>query len=339
MRWVLAPAAAMAAGALGQRYAEARSRRRFPMPGRLVDVDGARIHVRVDGTGPTVLMDSGLGGSSIEWAAVAADLSRDFTVVRYDRPGLGWSPPVAGDTSPRAAAHRMQALLRTLDLPLPAILVGHSLGGLHVRVAAAMHPDMVAGLVLVDPSHEDMLDVAGAAEAAARIGRVMSGIAATAPLGTARIAGRLYGRTVSSQVRRALGPAEQEALRCSLLLTACSVSGLRTTVTEMAALPISLRQVNELSQTHPLPPIPVTVISADSPARTPAEETGRKQIRVLHEAQAAAMPLGRLVLAPHSGHLVPLDEPDLIARCARETAAAGAAGSWEPVSTIERMPR
>lgn len=332
MRWLPAVAAALATGALGQRLAEARSRRRFPMPGRLIDVDGTQLHVVVDGSGPTVLMESGLGGSSIEWAAVASELSQEFTVVRYDRPGFGWSPPESGDRSPCAAAHRIRALLTTLEVPLPVILVGHSLGGVHVRLAAALHPDMVGGLVLVDPSHEDMLDDAGASRSAARMSKVMSVIAATASLGTARLAGHLYGRTVTSQVRRSLDAAERTALKSAVLLTACSVAGLRATVTELSALPAALRQVKEMSETLAPLQIPVTLISADAPAQTAAERSARTAIRALHEKQVGASPFGRLVLASDSGHLVPLDEPGLVARCVRETAAARSAGSWEMVA-------
>ena len=336
VRRLAIPVAALSAGFLGQRLADARSRKRFSMPGRLVEVDGEQIHVVVEGSGPTVLLDSGLGGSGIEWGCVAADLSRDFTVVRYDRPGFGWSPPASGEPSPRVAAQRIRSVLTTLGVPLPAILVGHSLGGLHVGAAAALYPEVARGLVLVDPSHEDMLDVAGAAEAAARMNKVMGILAAIAPLGSARLAGRLYGRTIGAQVRRSLDATGREALQTSLLLTVCSVSGFRACVAEMTALPASLRQAKAIREAHTQPPIPVTVISADAPGRTAAERTGRVEIRKLHEAQAAATPFGRVVLAPGSGHLVPLDEPELIARCVRETAAASHAGSWGPESAGER---
>lgn len=337
MRGLIAIAAVPALGFLGQRLAEARDRRRFPMPGRLVDADGAAIHVIVDGAGPVVVIDSGLGGSSIEWAAVAADLSHDFTVVRYDRPGFGWSPPATIDPSPAAAARRIRELLATLGLPVPAILVGHSLGGIHVRLAASLYPEIVSGLVLVDPSDENMLDAADASRSAAVASRVMRIIAAAAPFGVARIAGRLYGRMVAREVRGPVDCAAREALTLSTLMTACSVGGLRAAVTELTALPTSLRQVKELSRDNGLPRVPVTVVSADAPARSRSEQAARTAIRTLHEAQATATPLGRLVLATTSGHLVPVDQPELIATCVRETAAARAAGTWAATADAQAV--
>ena len=49
----------------------------------------------------------------------------------------------------------LHALLEAAGVPGPYVLAGHSLGGLFVRLYAAAHPDEVAGLVLVDPSHEE----------------------------------------------------------------------------------------------------------------------------------------------------------------------------------------
>ena len=299
------------------------------MPGRLLDVDGEKIHVVVDGSGPTVLLDSGLGGCNLEWAAVAADLSREFTVVRYDRPGFGWSPAAhAAEPTPDRVARRIHGILTALDVPLPAILVGHSIGGIHVRLVASMFPDIVSGLVLVDPSHEDMLDGADAARSSARATKVMGALAATAPLGSARVIGRLYGRMVAGQIRGTLDADSRDAIERSVRLNACSVAGMRASLDELKAVPALLQNAKHLSREASAPGIPVTVISASAEPRTRNEKTARETIRKLHEAQVALRPLSRLVLAQDSGHLVPLDQPELIAECVRETASACATGSW-----------
>jgi pimeloyl-ACP methyl ester carboxylesterase len=303
----------------GQKLAEARDRRRIPAPGRFVEDDGVRLHVVVEGSGPLVVIDSGLGGSCIEWAAVAASLRDEATVVRYDRPGFGWSPGAACDRSPRAAAERIIGLLDALGLDGPAVLVGHSLGGLHVRLVASLHPDRVAGLVLVDPSHEDMLDAAPVPAAARVFEKVLAGVAHLAPLGLARVGGRLYSKQVGAQLRQPLDDTTRTAMRTATLLTSCSVGGLRAAVAELSILPASLKQVREVSVAYPLPPVPLTVITAGAEPRDEQERTARELIDGLHQKQVAQSPRGRQVYAEQSGHLVPLDEPELVASCIRET--------------------
>ena len=315
-------AALGAIGYGGQRVAEARDRRRFPSPGRLVTVDGVVLHTVVEGSGPVVLIDSGLGGGCLEWEAVAAGLREHATVVRYDRPGFGWSPPDDADRSPVAAAERMRGLLAALGLDGPVVAVGHSLGGLHVRLLAQLHPSLVSGLVLVDPSHEDMLDATPTPRAAKVVEAVVRGMAVTAPFGMGRVGGRLSSATVVAQLRTTPDEATAARLRQSKLLTSCSAGGLRAVATELTGLLAALRQVQEVTAAHPVPPIPLTVMSAAAPGRSDAEAKGRLVMDELHLKQAAASPLGRRVLAERSGHLVPLDEPEVVVAAVLETLKA-----------------
>lgn len=287
--------------------------------GRMVQVGEETVHVVVEGTGPTVLIESGLGGSCLEWARVAEDLAADFTVVRYDRPGFAWSPP-GKPHSPLVAAQRIAALLHTLHLATPWILVGHSMGGLTVRLVAALHPTEVAGLVLVDPSHEAMLEDAAALRSSRRFARAVRLMVATAPLGTARLLGRGYGKTVAAQARQPLDDEALALMETATRLTLCTVHGLRAVAAELVGLPAALAEVAAVSAEHPLPDIPLTVITASAPARTAAEARARETIDNLHRKQAAAVPHGRQVYAERSGHLVPFDQPELIAQCVRETA-------------------
>lgn len=322
---VAAVAIALLLGALTQRLLEARDRRRLPPPGRMVRVGDEVLHVVVEGAGPTVLIDSGLGGSSIEWAMVAADLAADFTVVRYDRPGFAWSPP-SGKHSPVGSARRVEGLLHELGLPAPWILVGHSMGGLGVRLVASLFPDEVAGLVLVDPSHEAMLDDADALKASKRFAGTVRLLVATAWFGSARVLGKAYANVVAAQARQPIE--DQELMSTSTKLTLCTVHGLRAVATELSGLPAALAEVARVTTAHPLPPIPLTVITAAAPSRSKAEESARETIGKLHAMQAEAVPLGRQVLATRSGHLVPLDQPELIAAVVRQTADAVTTGVW-----------
>ena len=82
--------------------------------------------------------------------------SKTNRVCLYDRAGLGKSDPAP--KLPRTSqdvANDLNALLTKAGVPGPYLLVGHSYGGLHVRMFASQFPDKVIGLVLVDSAHPD----------------------------------------------------------------------------------------------------------------------------------------------------------------------------------------
>ena len=138
--------------------AERRERRRFPPPGRLVDVGGYRLHLLVTGEerpGPTVILDAGMISFSSNWAWVQPELSRVARVVALDRAGLGWSDRGPDPRDAGQSAKELQTALERLGVQGPYVVAGHSYGGLAVRAFAALHPDEVAGMVLVDGSHPD----------------------------------------------------------------------------------------------------------------------------------------------------------------------------------------
>lgn len=311
-----AVAGLVAAGAVGQRAAELRDARRYPRPGTLVRAGDTTLHTIVEGSGPVVLVDSGLGGSNLEWGAVAADLASDFTVVRYDRPGLAWSPASRCDRRARAAATRILGLLDALNVPDPVILVGHSLGGVHVRLAAALAPDRVRALVLVDPSDEGMLEIVETSRAAAVSRGVIRVVSWLAPIGVGRLAGGGFARLAMAEARQPLDPAQRRAARLSGLLTSRTVRGLRAVSAEHDALGDSLRQLLEVNE----PDRPVTVISAAAPSKDQRTADARSQMDAMHTAYVSSRPRARQVFAERSGHLVPFDQPELVSQCVREAA-------------------
>ncbi|MFI6504936.1 alpha/beta fold hydrolase [Nonomuraea typhae] len=140
-----------------QIWSSRQDRRRYPPPGRLVDVGGRRIHLLEAGSGaPTVVIVPALGTSSVEYAPLLPAVGREAATVVFDRAGLGWSDPVR--LRPLAlldAAADLHTVLAMAGYGPPYILVGHSMGGYVVRLFAAAHPDEVAGVVLVDSSHHD----------------------------------------------------------------------------------------------------------------------------------------------------------------------------------------
>jgi len=122
---------------------------------REVEVGGHRLWARVAGRGaPTVVFDAGLGESHETWSWVWQEVATFATVVVYDRAGLGRSEEGPSPRNSRRIAEELHRLLAALAVPRPYVLVGHSFGGLNVRLFASLCPDDVGGLVLVDPTPE-----------------------------------------------------------------------------------------------------------------------------------------------------------------------------------------
>lgn len=152
-------AVAAGASALYQGVADARDRRRFPPPGRLVDIGGRRLHLLEAGEGsPTVVIVPALGSNVLEWIHVQRELADISRVTVYDRAGIGWSDPPPGDYRTfDDAAGDLHVLLHAAEVPPPYVLAGHSIGGIIVRRYAARFAAEVAGLVLIESSHEDQV--------------------------------------------------------------------------------------------------------------------------------------------------------------------------------------
>jgi pimeloyl-ACP methyl ester carboxylesterase len=138
-------------GAIFEGVSEASDRRAYPPPGQMVDVGGYRLHIYCTGAGsPTVVIEAGLGDWSTAWGFVQTEVAKTTRVCTYDRAGSGWSE---SGSLPRDASQfviELHTLLQNANLPGPFLLVGHSLGGLPVRVFTGEHPSEVAGVVLID---------------------------------------------------------------------------------------------------------------------------------------------------------------------------------------------
>ncbi|MDQ3818262.1 MAG: alpha/beta hydrolase [Acidobacteriota bacterium] len=110
----------------------------------------------VEGEGnPTVVLESGLGDTWEPWAKVRPEVAQFSQVVAYDRAGLGQSNAGPKPRTARQIATELHTALKNAGLAPPFVLVGHSAGGLYIRLFANMYPDEVAGMVFVDPTPED----------------------------------------------------------------------------------------------------------------------------------------------------------------------------------------
>lgn len=118
-----------------------------------VDLDGIVHYVEMDGPSqsPPLVLVHGLGGSHVDWMAVAPSLSRRARVLMIDLVGHGFTP--CGSRPAVIESHRrlLSAFLQQVS-GTPAVLVGNSMGGLVSALQAAQEPETVAGLVLIDPA-------------------------------------------------------------------------------------------------------------------------------------------------------------------------------------------
>jgi len=119
---------------------------------RIVDVGTHVLHATVSGAGvPVVVIDGGIAAPASEYAQLRDTIAAATTVVTYDRAGYGSSDPGPLPRDSQTVASELRTLLKELGLAGPYILVGHSLGGLNMQVFAAAYPEVVAGMVLLDP--------------------------------------------------------------------------------------------------------------------------------------------------------------------------------------------
>jgi pimeloyl-ACP methyl ester carboxylesterase len=121
-------------------------------PGRLVPIGGGRsLFIYCVGTGsPTVILEAGFGGNIDDWREVQGPLSHATRTCAYDRAGLVNSPAIPGVHDAATEIADLGRLLDHARIPPPYVLVGHSYGGILVRLFAHAHPKETAGLVLVD---------------------------------------------------------------------------------------------------------------------------------------------------------------------------------------------
>lgn len=125
---------------------------------RMVDVGGHRLHLLCVGTDwPTVVLDAGMGDTSTsrEWSSIQQSVAAFTQCCGYERSGLGTSEAGSGQYTSLRAVEELHSLLHSAEIAMPVVLVGHSLGGLHAQLFAMRYPDEVAGLVLIDATHED----------------------------------------------------------------------------------------------------------------------------------------------------------------------------------------
>lgn len=257
-----------------------RAADRFKPLGELVETDGGyRLHAVVTGKAapacPTVILEAGMAGCALDWSLVQQKLSAYTKVLSYDRAGFGWSgQPLKRPTCANYVQH-LRSLLTELKLTPPYLLVGHSYGGMIMRLFASEYPDEVAGIVLVDSTHEHRYLEArsnGKRKAERAKHRIMYKLGyLLSPIAVPRLAGKPIGsKRLPDGVR-----------------SSASALGYRTQAYKAAYLEFlcAMESAVQLSRSHPLrADMPVTVLTAGRQS----EEWKEGQHRLLQLSREAS---------------------------------------------------
>jgi len=332
-RLLLAPLGLLALlcglGAAYDAVGDARDARRYPAPGRLVEVGGGRLHLQCTGAGsPTVVLESGLGSPALVWALVQPETARLTRACSYDRRGYGYSDPVGPE--PRTAeqiATDLHTLLERGGERGPYVLVGHSLGGLVARVFAARFPAATAGLVMVDASHEDARTRLPRQRPPDALIRMLRQGRLVARLGVLRLRPGLAGFDPRWHGFRRLPPATLRALTWlalqpkTLAAAEGEVRAFETSGAQARAAGATPAQApgDRAAGGRPLGDRPLVVLAAarrhpdlDHLPAADADRYYRVWVEELQPALARLSSRGTLRAIPDSGHSIHLERPDAV---------------------------
>ena len=267
----LVVAATLAAGLGGLFQAAAGDPRTAagPMPGRLVDVGGYRLHLSCVGTGsPTVVLLNGLGETSPQWARVSAPIAHSTRVCTYDRGGQAWSDDSPHPADATHAATDLHRLLAGAGEPGPYVFAGHSLGGIHALTYTHLYRNEVAGVVLLDSSSPHQAELMKSFNGEYRLMRRVLAVTPTlARLGIGHLVGRLSPPALPGR------PGRQAAAFAS------SPGGWANQRAEQATLPTAFGQAQAAASLGHLPLVVLT--SGENAEQTPGWMTAQDQLATL----------------------------------------------------------
>jgi pimeloyl-ACP methyl ester carboxylesterase len=261
-----------------------------PAPGAFIWVGGHRLHLDCQGTGsPTVVFDSGLGGSSLDWTLVQPEVASFTRACAYDRAGYAWSDQGPLPRDSENIVRDLEQLLGNASVAAPYVLVGHSLGGLIVQHFARQYPQRVAGMVLVDATHEDQFR------------RLREAVVP-------------FGQTRRSLVVMDGANRVPEGLPEDIRLLAGGFGARSKSIIVVRSELSFLHGAAPLAESGALPDVPLVVISHRmlTPAASPREGQWEKMWMEMQLDLAARTRQSRHVIASTSDHYVHIREPAII---------------------------
>lgn len=303
---------------------------RYPAPGEMVQVGGHKVHYYATGASPDrdqplVLLEAGIGSSSLAWRWVQREVEGFARVASYDRAGLGWSEEATTPRTTKQVVHEMFSMLDEVGEGSQVILVGHSFGGMTALAAACLQPERVAGVVLVDalhpaewmlpdPQRKRMLDFGvllserGAWMARLGIVRTVIRLMLAGAAGAAKIINRASTGPGFGVAERIIGEVRKlpRALWPMVRAHWTQPKNFRSMADHLRQLPLSsVQAANSLRRLD----VPLIALSAGNlePERLEA-----------HRAITQLSVWGEHRIALRSGHWIHLDEPHLVVVAIRD---------------------
>lgn len=313
-------------GVVCQKIGSTVDARRYPPPGQMVNVGRHRLHICCTGEGsPTVVLDSGLPGSSLSWWFVQPEVAKFTHVCSYDRAGMGWSDAGPMPRTSQQIVEELHTLLTNGGIKGRYVLVGHSFGAFTMRLYASTYPEEVAGIVLVDPlhpsewlhmtrgqerDHKRAVRLARYSALLARLGiaRLVASLVRVQALGIARFLVFLLTGGALKGADRMLAPVERlpSELRPVLRVFWTQPKFFDVLASQVEALPESAAQV---AATGAFGSLPLVILSASDPSPT----------RIMDlDSVARLSSNGKHFVASKSGHWIQLDQPELVVEAIRE---------------------
>jgi pimeloyl-ACP methyl ester carboxylesterase len=314
----------VAAGVLYQLIGARRDARRYPAPGRLLDLAGRRLHIVCAGEGtPPVVFESAIAASSLSWTRVLPEIARFTKACAYDRRGLGWSDRGAGAPTVAEMIGDLTQVLNSAAGGDRSVLVGHSFGAFLVCLYASQRPERVSGLVLLDPpsdwdqpTAERQRLLRGGVQLS-RLGGILARVGVVRACLTLLTSGapdvprgfvKVFGPTAARTLERLVGevrklPPEVHPLVQALWCQPKCFSAMADHMAVFDGLAALVLRVGSLADT------PLVVVSSGD--QTPDTLAKQQQMARLSSDS-------RHIVAAESGHWIQFDEPDLVAAAIRD---------------------
>lgn len=285
-----------------------------PAPGDLIDIGGYRLHIYCLGKGsPSVILEAGLGNPGLAWALVQPAIAKQTRVCIYDRAGLGWSEPSPRERTAKVMVYELHVLLQNAHIEGPYILVGHSFGGLLIRMYAHTYPDEVEGLVLVDSYRYTQMEKYPKVHGK---GNVLIPLSLEAL--TLWVASGIPALDPSLMPALDLGKLPPEARRTYQALAAADPKSAKEAQKELASLEESSQEEKGVNVTS-FGNLPLIVLVHGYLEPRLLDPIGSEHHREYEsfwledqKELASLSSQGQLLIAAKSGHYIALDQPDLV---------------------------